>query len=229
MAVKTSENVAQFSGFSPEALVFLRDLNDNNSKSWFDPKKSTYKELIETPANALAESIRVQLDSLDSQVYAAKVFRVHRDVRFSKDKTPYNPYIRMLFSSDRRIGAYFLSVDHKGIILGAGNMQFDKTLMQSYRDRIADASAYKALLSLVKKIDKKQTLRIEEPELKKVPAGYEASSDEQGEFLRRKGLALWLDFELLPELHTSKFTQFCVKTFTTLKPLNDWLEQVQAG
>src|SRR5437867_4250738 len=89
MATATSE---MFSGFRPEAIQFLADLAENNERSWFQPRKGEYEQLLKHPLEALcvaldeefrARGLRLSADPAHSP------FRIYRDTRFAKDKSPY--------------------------------------------------------------------------------------------------------------------------------------------
>jgi uncharacterized protein (TIGR02453 family) len=92
MAVSASS----FTGFKPEALQFLVDLAGNNERSWFQPRKDTYQRLLKDPLEALCEALQ---DRFEAQALPMRAdpkrspFRIYRDVRFSKDKSPYKTNI----------------------------------------------------------------------------------------------------------------------------------------
>ncbi len=77
-----------FSGFPNEGLTFLAGLALNNDRAWFSAHKADYKDHVEGPAKCLLEALTPILSDLTGQPMGGKIFRIHRDVRFSKDKTP---------------------------------------------------------------------------------------------------------------------------------------------
>ena len=87
-----STEPAPFSGFEPDALQFLADLAANNDRSWFKPRKADYERLIKEPLEALCVALADRFDKLRLPLEAdpkRSPFRIYRDVRFSKDKSPY--------------------------------------------------------------------------------------------------------------------------------------------
>ena len=83
---------APFSGFRPEALQFLADLASNNDRAWFKPRKADHERLINEPFEALCVALASRFEALRLPLLSDPVrspFRIHRDVRFSKDKSPY--------------------------------------------------------------------------------------------------------------------------------------------
>ena len=81
-----------FTGFSPEALQFLADLAANNDRAWFKPRKARYEELLKEPLETLCVALADRFDDLRLPLEAdpkRSPFRIYRDVRFSRDKSPY--------------------------------------------------------------------------------------------------------------------------------------------
>jgi len=89
-----------FTGFRPEAVQFLVDLADNNDRAWFTPRKADYERLLKGPLEALCvaldEAFRERAIPLTADP-ARSPFRIYRDVRFSKDKSPYKTNIAASF------------------------------------------------------------------------------------------------------------------------------------
>jgi uncharacterized protein (TIGR02453 family) len=81
-----------FQGFPPRALTFLRGLAKNNRKEWFEDHRDEYESALRAPMRLLIDDVDVRLaEAVPEIVGSAKksMFRIHRDVRFSKDKAPY--------------------------------------------------------------------------------------------------------------------------------------------
>jgi uncharacterized protein (TIGR02453 family) len=89
---KLSGAPAEFSGFSPSALGFFRKLARNNRREWFDANRASYDAEVLGPLRALVEEMDARLARVAPEIVGdprRSVFRIHRDVRFSKDKRPY--------------------------------------------------------------------------------------------------------------------------------------------
>jgi uncharacterized protein (TIGR02453 family) len=81
-----------FSGFRPEAIQFLADLAANNDRNWFQPRKAEYERLLKEPLAALCTDLAELFRARDIPLHADPArspFRIYRDVRFAKDKSPY--------------------------------------------------------------------------------------------------------------------------------------------
>jgi len=90
-----------FTGFRPEAIQFLADLAENNERAWFQPRKGDYERLLKQPLEALCVALgeRFEAGGLPLSADPARSpFRIYRDVRFSKDKSPYKTHVSATFS-----------------------------------------------------------------------------------------------------------------------------------
>ena len=91
---------SRFPGFSREAITFLRGLERNNKREWFQPRKHIYEEQIRTPLEVLVNAINSELAEFSPRYVTPvkkAVFRIYRDTRFSKDKRPYKTHIAATF------------------------------------------------------------------------------------------------------------------------------------
>lgn len=88
-----------FTQMIDDANAFFTELAQNNNKEWFNPRKDHYTQNIKKPAEFFADLLADDFSRLSGQPYKPKVFRIYRDVRFSKDKTPLNTHLHILWSS----------------------------------------------------------------------------------------------------------------------------------
>jgi uncharacterized protein (TIGR02453 family) len=88
--------MSTFSSFSPKALTFLRQLKRHNDREWFTANRTTYDDELLAPLRLLVEELDVRCASLSPEIVGnpkRSIFRIHRDVRFSKDKSPYKTHV----------------------------------------------------------------------------------------------------------------------------------------
>jgi uncharacterized protein (DUF2461 family) len=93
-----------FSGFPIEALTFLKRLKKNNNRPWFQKRKQEYEEVVKFPMQCLVSSLASELSSEMPEIEfnpRRAVFRIYRDVRFSKNKAPYKTNIAAVPSGDQ--------------------------------------------------------------------------------------------------------------------------------
>ncbi|MDB4915458.1 MAG: hypothetical protein JWM95_3102 [Gemmatimonadetes bacterium] len=91
---------SEFTGFRPAARTFLRSLRKHNDREWFLANRETYESELRVPLAALAEEMDVRLASFAPEIIGdprTALFRIHRDVRFSADKSPYKTHVACWF------------------------------------------------------------------------------------------------------------------------------------
>jgi uncharacterized protein (TIGR02453 family) len=97
-----------FSGFRPQAIQFLADLAENNDRAWFTPRKPDYERLLKRPLEGLCVALDERFRARDIPLRADPArspFRIYRDVRFSKDKSPHHDKVRTVKQQCGRVSA----------------------------------------------------------------------------------------------------------------------------
>lgn len=215
--------------FPKDTVKFLKDLDKNNNRDWFKENKQRYESAWRDPAEEFAELMAVSLSELTGAEQVSKLFRIYRDVRFSKDKTPYNTHVHISFFNPERKQAaanggctphWFFGLETDRVVLGAGAFDFDKVTLARYRQRV-DGKDGERLQKLVDKLAK-QGATLHEPALKKVPPGF-GKDHPRGELLRCKGLVVWKNLGKPALASEGNLIALCKKEFKVLKPVNDWL------
>jgi uncharacterized protein (TIGR02453 family) len=139
-----------FSGFRPEAIQFLADLADNNERSWFQPRKGEYERLLKIPLEELCVALdqRFRERGLPLSADPARSpFRIYRDVRFSKDKSPYKTHVSASFPSldgHAEAGAYF-HMSPGEIYAGGGMWHPDRERLAAWRALVDSGVGLEAL------------------------------------------------------------------------------------
>lgn len=213
----------QFTGFTARTLEFMNELKANNNRDWFHGHKKTYETDYKAPALAFADTMLEQLRGLTDLSHTSKLFRIHRDVRFSKDKTPYNTHMHISFTPEHSMTnppCWFFGLDSEKLTLGCGTFGFDAPQLQAFRSRI-DSSEGAEIEATLLRLTKKGA-RISDPELKRIPSGY-AKDHPQEELLRRKGLSVWTDLGDATAALDDKLLATCRSEFKRLKPVFDLL------
>ena len=225
-----------FKGFPEDTTKFLTQLSRNNTKEWFAKNKPRYKDVVETPAKAFCVEMEDRLSDLTNRPLTGKVFRIYRDVRFSKDKTPYNTHIRLLFHEseiDSTCGnrpVFCFSLEKDSVICGAGTgtMEFSGSTLEVFRTAIADDTSGKAVEKLVKKFSSAEGFRVDPPSLKRVPRGFDPDHP-RSDLLKHKALMVWHEESLSPSIHNAKCAPHLMKTFKKIKPVIDWIDDHVKG
>jgi uncharacterized protein (TIGR02453 family) len=132
-----------FAGFRPEALDFLVELALNNDRSWFGPRKAEYEALLKTPLEQLCAAVDDAFRARDlplSADPARSPFRIYRDVRFSKDKSPYKTNVGASFpwvGQGGGVGGYF-HLEPGGIFVGGGMWHPAPARLAAWRNAVVE-------------------------------------------------------------------------------------------
>ena len=137
-----------FPGFPPEAVKFFKDLDKNNTREWFQPRKEHYEQYVKAPMEELVAAINLGMSKFapDHVTDPKKaVFRIYRDTRFSSDKTPYKNHIAASFGrrgmEKMGAGGFYFSLNHKEIEVAGGVYHPDPAAMLTIRNHIAETHA----------------------------------------------------------------------------------------
>jgi uncharacterized protein (TIGR02453 family) len=149
----------------------------------------------------------------------AKVFRPYRDVRFSKDKSPYKTSIAATLS-----GGGYIHFDADGLGAGCGMYMMAPDQLDRFRRSVADERKGRELVELVAKIRKRGIDVTAHDVLKTAPKGY-PKDHPRIDLLRHKGLITWKQWPVGAWLGTSKAKQRVVDFLHASHPLNQWLEK----
>jgi uncharacterized protein (TIGR02453 family) len=176
--------MAPFAGFSPDAIAFLLELRANNRRDWFQPRKADYERLLKDPLEALCLALgeRFADRGIPLRADQRSPFRIYRDVRFSKDKSPYKTHVSASFpyvaSADdagashreHAAGAY-VSFSPDASYAGGGMWHPERPKLDAWRSLVVDnPSAVHAVLD-----DPAFTAafgKVEGDALQRVPPGY---------------------------------------------------------
>jgi uncharacterized protein (TIGR02453 family) len=130
--------------FSPRALAFLRGLKRNNDRAWFEARKEAYERDVRAPMAALVERLAVDLRRVAPDLVASprvSLFRIHRDTRFSADKSPFKTQVGALFPHRdlrKHQGAgLYLEIGPAGTMIAGGLYRPQAPELQAVREHLA--------------------------------------------------------------------------------------------
>ena len=223
-----------FSGFPTEALKFFADLLVNNDKTWFTAHKPDYDKYVMAPARDFVVAIGERLATLSPNVVADQranksIFRIYRDVRFSKDKTPYKTNLALWFPtgvSGEKFNnpGYYFSLEADNLMLGVGIHGFSKSLLNAYREAVIDRELGPVLAQTVAETLAKG-YGIGEKTYQRAPRGYDPDHP-YANLLLYSGLTAGFQTGIPAELHSSELVDYCFEKYTDLAPLVHWLEKM---
>jgi uncharacterized protein (TIGR02453 family) len=205
------------------SLQFLAELSVNNNREWFQANKVRYEAALEN-IKQVVKAVEGALGETD-HLEGSTLFRIYKDVRFSKDKLPYKNNFGMGFTraTKRLRGGYYLHIEPGASFVGGGFWQpntedlkriRDEFVMddQPIRDIIADPTFQKYFGS------------IQGDELKTAPRGYEKDSPAL-DLIRKKSFTVHRNFTD-EEVMADDFLQEVKRTFEAMRPYFDYMSMV---
>ena len=219
----------RFEGFAGADMKFFRALSRHQDRTWFAAHKAEYEEGWAKPMMTLLEEVKARLDGAypTVELEAPKVFRIHRDVRFSADKTPYKTSVSGVIVA-RRGGkvteapaAVYVQLGLESFV-GAGLYMMDAPALARYRAALLDDARGGALAKIVRALEKKGFSPSAAEELKSAPRGIDPAHP-RIDLLKKKGLVV--SFPPIPDGSVGEraFLDWVVAEAKRVAPLVSWL------
>lgn len=196
-----------------KSFELLEELKVNNNREWYTEHKEAYAESVQTPFTEILEEASVKMAKTKYPMLGGKetVFRIYRDVRFSKDKRPYKDKISGLLTPSgtkaEDEGLIYVHLNTDGGFLASGFHQLDNNRLTQVRQHIIDET--KTFTSIVKNLNKAGYEFSDMEKLKRMPRGFEDyESHEHADLLKMKSLVVqatqtkkaWLDGTIVDEI-----------------------------
>jgi uncharacterized protein (TIGR02453 family) len=214
--------------FPQSTIKFLTALSKNNNKEWFEKNRARYDFELLQPAVQFVIDLGEKLSELSPNIYAIpkidkSIFRLYRDVRFSKNKAPFKTNLGLYFweGCDKKMecsGLYF-HIEPKLFFLGTGMYMFTKDQLKKYRELVSDPAKGKQLNDIITKLTKNKKFKVGGKTYKKSPRGFDPYY-KYSELLLHSGLYISYTSNSLDEL-TDPVT-FSYKIFKEMLPLHNW-------
>ncbi|MCU0616870.1 MAG: DUF2461 domain-containing protein [Gemmatimonadaceae bacterium] len=227
----------RFEGFGPGSLRFLRGLARQNNKEWFEAHRPEYEQEIKRPLLALIEEVDVRLASLAPELVGTKksMFRIHRDVRFSKDKRPYKTHAACWFyhrDAGRAVGenaahggaGFYFHFAPGEVFTGGGVWMPPRPALLRIRDAIAEQPEQFTAIVTAPSFRKRFGALEQEHMLTRLPRGY-AADHPAGDWLRYQSFTAGRALEE-SVIGSRRLIDTLLKDFEVLLPLVRWINRV---
>ncbi len=219
----------RFEGFPDAEMKFFRALDRHQDRAWFAKHKAEYEEGWAKPMAALLAEVRDKLDAAYPTVELGepKVFRIHRDVRFAADKSPYKTSVSGVITA-RRGGkvtespaAVYVQLGLETFV-GAGLYMMDAPTLARYRAALLDDARGGEVAKIVRALEKKGFKAAAAEELKSAPRGIDPAHP-RIDLLKKKGLVV--EFPPVPEGSVTgrAFLDWVTAEAKRVAPLVSWL------
>ncbi|MDA8877216.1 DUF2461 domain-containing protein [Flavobacteriaceae bacterium] len=211
------------SKINPDVLAFYKELEKNNTREWFEPQKSRFKGL-EAEIKQYAEEIKQGLSETD-EIDRAKLFRIYRDVRFSKNKTPFKTHFGISFHRKKPHlrGGYYLHIAPGDSFIATGFWNPDKDdLFRIRKEMEVDAAELREVMA-----DAELQAHwggLQGDEVKTAPKGF--SKEHADIDLIRKKQYLFMKKFTDKEVLSADFQKQILFHFKAIRPFFDYMSNV---
>lgn len=200
-----------FTGWPVEAVEFFEGLAADNTRSYWQEHRPVYDRCVRAPMEEL-------LAELADEFGPGRIFRPHRDVRFSRDKSPYK------LSCDAHLAHGYLSLSAERLLAGSGLFMPDPDRLRRFRAAVDDDTAGGRLVVVVDDLRARGYEVTAHDVLRTAPRGY-PKDHPRLELLRHKGLVMSRAWPVAAWLEGREPVERVVTCLRAAGPLNDWLEQ----
>ena len=205
-----------FAGFPPEALTFYAGLEQDNTRTYWQAHKDVYEDAVREPLEELLAELRPEFGT-------ARVFRPYRNLRFSKDKTPYKTSQAAVVTADGAMAVRYIDLSAGGLRVGGGLFHIPREELDSIRRAIAADDSGQELEGIETKLES-AGLAYHRPELKTAPRGY-PKDHPRIELLRRKSHVATKTLGAGPWLHGPEAKDRVADAWRSLSPFLAWLDR----
>ena len=224
-----------FAGFSPKAMTFLRGLAKNNRKEWFEEHRGDYETWLKQPLATLIEEVDVRLAEVAPEIIGSpkkSSFRIHRDVRFSKDKSPYKTHVACWFfhrdaghgvGGDAAHGGagFYFHMAPTGSFCGGGIWMPPRPALMKLRQALAENQEGFEEIVLAKAFTRRFGALDDEAMLTRTPRGFDPTH----------AAATWLRYQSFTagqelsatDVRSAKLPDILAKSYAALTPFIRWL------
>jgi uncharacterized protein (TIGR02453 family) len=221
--------------FTAESLRFLKGLKRNNKKPWFEAHRAEYEHSIKEPMVELVGEMDVRLSRLAPEMTGdpkRSVFRIYRDVRFSKDKSPYKTHAACWFfhtgasskvgrESDGGGAGFYFHLEPGASAVGGGCWMPPRPALQRFRKHIAEDPAGWERIVLAPALKKRLGGLSEESMLSRVPRGFDCEHP-AGRWLRLQSFTVGRSLTDA-QVTSARLTTTLADDFARMLPLVRWL------
>ncbi len=223
----------QFNGFPKDCVEFYSELTRNNDKIWFEKNREWFDESVMAPAREFVAVMGQRLKTIAPEVNAdprvnKSLFKIHRDTRFSPDKTPFKTHLGIMFWEGVRkrmeCSCFYFHLEPPDLMVGCGIYMFPKPHLAEYRDSVVHPKHGSRLVKAI--LEAKQSgFDIGGMHYKKTPRGFDPEH-EYSAYLLHNGLTVGTRSAIPNALSSSKILDFCFERFEKMAPVHRWLVEL---
>jgi len=219
-----------FNGFKKEGTDFLKALKNNNSKEWFEGHRYIWERAILEPNKAFIKDMGETLQILVPTIKAypkvgGSLFRIYRDIRFSKDKTAMKSKIGLLFWQGRghrmQSSSFYMHYDDQEYFVASGIRAFKPPLLKSYRNYIQDIRRREELHHILRTLIEKG-YSLPDLKYKRLPASFD-KDDENAYLALYNSMFVYKTYKIDDIFYTQELIDKIFKDYSDIKDLQQWV------
>ncbi len=207
---------------------FLKQLAKNNSKEWFEKNREAFNNDFLQPAVQFVVDIGEKLQTIVPEIMAVpkvdkSIFRLHRDIRFSKDKSPFKTNLGIFLwegKEKKQSPGFYFHIEPKLFFLGSGTYMLENEKLKIFRNAVYNPEMGKELNDAVKKVLKNKKYQLGGKYFKRVPKGYDPEYP-YAEYLLHNGFYVYYESADFSELKNP--LEFSFKIFKDFLPVHKWI------
>ncbi|MBN2591679.1 MAG: DUF2461 domain-containing protein [Sedimentisphaerales bacterium] len=225
------EEENKFAGYCPATLKFLKSLEKNNNKQWFEKHKNDYKNFVLEPTRSLVNELGDFMLDIDPRFEIAPsinktISRMYRDTRFSKDKTPYRSNFWIVFKRQKKEWstqgcAYFFEVYKDWYHFGMGFYDAAPAIMSKFREQIDENP--EEFLKAISFYSKQKTFELKGENYKRIIDN--SKPKEIQDWYQKKSMYLVCERKIDKALFSRKLVSDLKKGFDMLGPVYRYLQK----
>jgi len=238
--VSSTTGIGGFQGFSPDAFQFLVDLAFNNERAWFQPRKADYERLLKEPLEALCSDLAVEFAKRGIPLRAdprKSPFRIYRDTRFSKDKSPYKTNVAASFpwvgegdaisaGESERHGGGYVHFSPEGSWMGGGMWHPEPARLAAFR-RAVDQDTQRTIAALNDEAFLARFEPVHGDALKRMPKGFPVDHP-QGDLLKLKDVTFGRELDQA-DVMSPALPRILADDFAAAMPVMRFLASLEVG
>jgi uncharacterized protein (TIGR02453 family) len=216
--------------FTKDTVKYFTRLEKNNNREWFEAHRDELEQNVMEPARVFIMVMGDALREIAPDIQAIpsidkSIFRLHRDVRFSKNKAPYKTNLGIFLwegpAKKMECSGFYIGLEPKLFFCGFGMYMFTPEQIKKYREIICNESKAKELTTIFTKL-KKKGYKINTPHFKQVPRGFDKDY-KYADLLKYNGLYAFYESSNYDEIFDSDQVKFFAKRFLDMLPIHRWL------
>ena len=228
--------MSEFTGFRPAAMSFFRRLKRRNTRDWFEANRDLYEDSVRRPLQALVEEVDVRLARVAPEILGdprRSIFRIHRDIRFSRDKSPYKTHAACWFyhrDAGRGVGSeaeggagFYFHLSPEGSFLGGGLWHPPRSALTRIREALAETPGRFAKIVKAPSFRRRFGALDDEDVLKRLPKGFEPGHPAEA-WLRYQSFTAGRELSSREAL-SPRLPDLLARDYAALLPLVRWLNQ----